>query len=53
MSRSKKQHDMGETFFLNIRKGDTPKTNSFSKHAVLLCDMVLDAEKPKKVSRKK
>jgi hypothetical protein len=34
-------HNMGETFFLNIRKGDTPETNWFSKHAVLLCDMVL------------
>jgi hypothetical protein len=34
-------HNMGEAFFLNIRKGDTPETNSFSKHAVLLCDMVL------------
>ncbi len=34
-------HNMGETFFLNIRKGDTPETSSFSKHAVLLCDMVV------------
>jgi len=37
-------HNMGETFFLNIREGDTPETNSFSKHAVMLCDMVLAKE---------
>ena len=34
-------HNMGESFFLNIKKGDTPKNNSFSKHAVLLCDLVI------------
>jgi hypothetical protein len=34
-------HNPGESFFLNIRKGDTPETNSFSKHAVMLCDMVI------------
>ena len=37
-------HNMGETFFLNIRKGDTPETNSFAKHAVMLCDMVVPPE---------
>ncbi len=31
----------GEAFFFNIRKGDTPETSQFSKHAVMLCDMVL------------
>jgi uncharacterized protein YjbI with pentapeptide repeats len=34
-------HNPGESFFLNIREGDTPETNSFSKHAVMLCDMVI------------
>ena len=34
-------HNLGEQFYLNIRKGDTPKTNEFSKHAVKLCNMVL------------
>jgi hypothetical protein len=34
-------HNPGESFFLNICEGDTPETNSFSKHAVMLCDMVI------------
>jgi hypothetical protein len=34
----------GENFFLNIKAGDRPETNWFSKHAVTLCDIVL-AEK--------
>jgi hypothetical protein len=38
-------HNMGESFFLNIKSGDTPKTNWFSKHAVMLCDMVLSQNK--------
>ena len=38
-------HNMGESFFLNIREGDTPKNNSFAKHAVLLCDFVLKGKK--------
>ena len=42
-------HNPGEAFFLNIRKGDTPKNNSFAKHAVALCDLVL---KPEKVTKK-
>ncbi len=42
-------HNMGESFFLNIKKGDTPETNSFSAHAVKLCDMVVP---PKKVVKK-
>ncbi len=33
-------HNMGETFFLNIRKGDTPETNAFSKHVLKLIEMV-------------
>ena len=41
-------HNMGETFFLNIREGDTPENNSFSKHAVMLCDMVVPPKKVKK-----
>ena len=39
-------HNFGEMFFLNIRKGDTPKNNEFAKHVVMLCDMVV---KPKKI----
>ena len=35
-------HNYGEMFFLNIKAGDTPKTNWFSKHAVELCQMVID-----------
>jgi Pentapeptide repeats (8 copies) len=34
-------HNAGENFFLNIKAGDTPETNWFSKHAVALCDLVL------------
>jgi hypothetical protein len=34
-------HNYGEMWFLNIKKGDTPKNNAFAKHAVELCDMVL------------
>jgi len=34
-------HNGGEAWFLNIRKGDTPETNAFAKHAVELIDMVL------------
>ncbi len=45
-------HNMGESFFLNIHKEDTPKTNSFSKHAVLLCDMVVPPVKAKKAKAK-
>ncbi len=43
-------HNMGESFFLNIKKGDTAKNNSFVAHAVKLCDMVV---KPKKVTKVK
>ncbi len=34
-------HNGGEAWFLNIHKGDTPKNNEFSKHALKLVDMVL------------
>ena len=37
-------HNYGEMFFLNIKEGDTPKTNWFSKHAVMLADMVIDGK---------
>ncbi len=37
-------HNMGEMFFLNIHKGDTPENNSFAKHAVKLCDMIINKE---------
>ncbi len=43
-------HNYGEMWFLNIHKGDTPKTNQFSKHAVMLCDMVVPYKKTKKAS---
>ena len=33
-------HNMGETWFLSIHKGDTPKNNIFAKHAVNLIDEV-------------
>jgi hypothetical protein len=36
-------HNMGETWFLNIHKGDTPKNNEFAKHALKLIDMVLES----------
>ena len=32
-------HNMGETFFLNIKKGDTPENNEFSKHVLALIEM--------------
>ena len=34
-------HNMGEMWFLNIRKEDTPKNNEFAKHVLLLIDSVL------------
>jgi hypothetical protein len=34
-------HNAGENWFLNIRKGDTPKNNEFAKHVLKLIDMVL------------
>jgi hypothetical protein len=43
-------HNMGETFFLNIREGDTPENNEFSKHAVMLCDMVAPPKPSKKAA---
>jgi hypothetical protein len=39
----------GESWFLAIHEGDTPKNNEFAKHAVKLIDMVL---KPKKTVKK-
>ena len=33
-------HNMGETWFLNIKKGDTPETNQFSAHVIKLIEMV-------------
>jgi hypothetical protein len=45
-------YNPGEAFFLNIHTGDTPKNNSFSKHAVMLCDMVLGKDKKKVVIKK-
>lgn len=32
-------HNYGEMFFLNIRKGDTPKNNQFSAHVLKLIEM--------------
>ncbi len=39
-------HNYGEQWFWNIKEGDTPESNEFSKQAVFLIDMVL-AKKPK------
>ena len=33
-------HNMGETWFLNIREGDTPESNEFSAHVLKLIEMV-------------
>jgi hypothetical protein len=48
-------HNMGETWFLNIREGDTPETNEFSAHVLKLIEMVetgkyytIDYDEPKK-----
>jgi len=38
----KSVHNPGETWFLNIRKGDTPENNEFAKHVLTLIDIVLD-----------
>ncbi len=45
---AKGTHNPGETWFLNIRTGDTPKNNEFAKHALMLIDMVLKAKTIKK-----
>ncbi len=34
-------HNAGESWFLNIHKGDKPEDNAFSKHALMLVDMVI------------
>jgi hypothetical protein len=34
-------HNLGEQLFYQIRKGDTPENNEFSKLAIELCDMAL------------
>jgi hypothetical protein len=41
-------HNYGEMWFLNIHEGDTPETNEFARHAVLLCDLVVPPKKTKK-----
>ncbi len=33
-------HNMGETWFLSIKKGDTPENNQFAAHAMKLIEMV-------------
>ncbi len=33
-------HNMGETWFLNIRKGDTPENNQFAAHVLKLIEMI-------------
>jgi len=38
---SKGAQNPGESWFLAIHEGDTPKNNEFSKHALMLVDMVL------------
>ncbi len=32
-------HNMGETWFLNIKKGDTPENNQFAAHVLKLIEM--------------
>ena len=44
-------HNPGENFFLNIRPGDTPEKSWFAKHAVDLCDLVLNEGKKKVVKK--
>jgi hypothetical protein len=41
---SKGLHNLGEQFFWQIRKGDTPENSEFSKVAVELCDIVLNSK---------
>ncbi len=36
--------NMGETWFLNIRKGDTPENNEFSKHVLNLIEMAINSK---------
>ena len=38
-------HNLGEQWFWNIHKGDTPENSDFAKHALLLIDSVLGKEK--------
>ena len=33
-------HNMGETWFLNIKKGDTPENNQFAAHVLKLIEMI-------------
>ena len=33
-------HNMGEAWFLNIKEGDTPKSNGFANHVLKLIEMV-------------
>ncbi len=35
---------MGETWFLNIRKRDTPENNQFSAHVLMLIDYILEGK---------
>ena len=37
-------HNMGETWFLNIRKRDTPENNQFSAHVLMLIDYILEGK---------
>src|SRR4029077_8279126 len=46
-------HNFGESFFLNIREGDTPEKNSFAAHAVKLCDMVVPPTKEPKAKKRR
>ena len=44
-------HNPGESWFLNIHKGDTPKNNQFAKHVLKLIDMVLGKPVKKKIKK--
>ncbi len=43
--------NFGEQLFWQIKKGDTPKTNEFSKIAVELCDMAIKRQKVRKIKK--
>ncbi len=46
-------HNPSENWFWQIKKGNTPETNDFARHALVLIDRVLGKEKKKAVKAKK
>ena len=41
------RHNLGESWFLGISKGDTPENNYFARQAVELCDSILEDRMPR------